>query len=53
MTDRQKVQRQYESVQQEINSWPESLRRIPSYHEMRLATRQHDLETRRAKRRKA
>ena len=50
MTDRELVQRQYERVQQKIASWPESLREIPSYHELKVALRHHDIKTTSSKR---
>lgn len=45
MNDRELVQRQYERVQEKVASWPESLREIPSYHELKVGLRQHDMKT--------
>ncbi|MHB1551930.1 MAG: hypothetical protein ACYCX6_12155 [Vulcanimicrobiaceae bacterium] len=43
MTDREMIQHQYERVKQEINSWPESLREIPSYQDLKIEMRQRDM----------
>jgi len=50
MTDRELVQQQYERVQERISGWPESLRQIPSYHELKVEQRQQDLKNISAKR---
>ena len=43
MTDREMVQSQYERVKQEIDSWPESLREIPSCQDLKIEMRQRDI----------
>ncbi|MHB8148431.1 MAG: DUF3846 domain-containing protein [Vulcanimicrobiaceae bacterium] len=43
MSDHEIVQRQYERVKQEIDSWPESLRAIPSDQDLKIEMRRHDM----------
>lgn len=43
MNDREVVQRQYERVKQEVDSWPASIREIPGAQDLKIAMRQRDM----------